>query len=172
MTVPGIRRVMVSGAIALSVLVAGCGGAASTGSSQRAGFTAAQLCALVTQSEMSATLGSQVGAGVASGVNAPSCTWSGPTPKNAGATIAGESASDVDGSIPFGLQGLQNPKVEPVKGLGDAAYLASANGLPNADLSMRKGSNGIEVTVAWVGISQGEQIAAEEAIAKAAAGRM
>jgi len=140
------------------------GGGAETGM----GFTAAELCALVTPAEVGGALGRSVGAGVPSGVNAPSCSWQ--ASDASGATIAANSPGSV-GQIPFGLQGKEGAHVTAVKGLGDAAFFAAAASGPNAELDIRKGSRAITITVAVAddNFDQAAQEAAEQAIGTAAA---
>jgi len=154
------------------LLLAAC--ASSSASSEESqtgmGFTAAQLCALVTPGQVGAAIGRSVPAGVPSGVNAPSCTW---TASDAGAaTIAATSPGSV-GQIPFGLQGKSGAKVTSIPNLGDAAFFASAGAdFPQAELDMKKGSRAVTITAAWSGVTLAQQEAAELAIAKAAVARM
>jgi len=157
-------------AVALAIALGACGSSSTAGSSS-SGLTAAQLCALVTQAEMSAALGAQVGVGVPSGVNAPSCTWQS-ADSRAGATIARIEPSDV-GKIPFGLQGLSDPKAIPISDLGDAAFFATSDDLPNSELDFKKGSNAIDITAAVATAhTQAQQQAEEKAIALAAVKRL
>jgi hypothetical protein len=145
--------------------VGGC--ATSTSGSSDAnglGFTANQLCALVTTADVSSALGVSVGTGVGSGVNAPACVWQG---AGAGATIAAIPVSSV-GQVPFGMQGLDNHRATPVSGLGDAAYFAAAGDIPNAELDIKKGGRAIDITVGVSGFTQTQQEAAEQAIGVAA----
>jgi hypothetical protein len=129
------------------------------------GFTAPQLCALVTTAEVSGALGVAVGTGVGSGVNAPACVWQGDG--GAGATIAADDPSSV-GQVPFGMQGLDNHRATPVSGLGDAAYFAAAGDVPDAELDIKKGGKAITITVNVAGFTQAQQEAAELAIGVAA----
>lgn len=135
------------------------------------GFTADQLCALVTQAEVGAAVGVSVGVGVPSGVNAPACDWH--DSNGSGATVAASGPSSV-GQIPFGLQGVSGAHVTAVPGLGDAAFFASGAFGPTAELDIRKGGRAITITVgvADPNFNQAQQEAAELAIGKAAAGRM
>ena len=136
------------------------------------GFTAADLCALVTQAQMSAALGNAVGAGVPSGVNAPSCTWQNTTDPGASATIAA-SSPDTVGQIPYALQNMPSPGVTAVNGLGDAAYFAAGLGT-TAELDIRKGGRAITITVGSTdpNYTQAQQEAAELAIGTSAARNM
>jgi hypothetical protein len=129
------------------------------------GFTAGQLCALVTSADVSSALAVTVGAGVGSGVNAPSCTWSGAG--GAGATIAADDPGSV-GQVPFGLQGLENHRATAVSGLGDAAFFAAAGDVPDAELDIKKGGRAITITAAALAFTQAQQEAAEQAIGVAA----
>ena len=129
------------------------------------GFTASQLCALVSSADVSGALGVTVGAGIGSGVNAPACVWSGAG--GGGATIAADDPSSV-GQIPFGLQGLDNHRATAVSGLGDAAFFAEAGTVPDAELDIKKGGRAITITVAVSGFTQAQQEAAEQAIGVAA----
>ncbi len=139
--------------------------AASDGQSSGPGFTAAQLCALVTSADVSAAVGVSVGPGVGSGVNAPACTWQGEG--GAGVAIAADDPGSV-GQIPFGLQGLDNHRATPVSGLGDAAYFAAAGDAPDAELDIKKGGKAITITVGVSAFTQAQQEAAEQAIGVAA----
>jgi hypothetical protein len=134
------------------------------------GFTADALCALVTSDDVGAAIGSSVPAGVPSGVNAPSCTW---TASNAaGATIAADDPGSV-GQIPFGLQGKTGAHVTQVPNLGDAAYFAAAGSGPESELDISKGGRAITITVGIPGVlDQGPIQAAELAIGTAAAKNM
>lgn len=147
--------------------------AASPAGSQQPGlgFTADGLCALVTPADVSAALGTSVGAGVPSGVNAPSCTWQ--AADASGATIAANDPGSV-GQIPFGLQGVPGAHVTAVNGVGDAAFFASGATGATAELDIRKGGRAITITVAIAdpNFSQAQQEAAELAIGKAAAAKM
>ena len=155
------------------LLVAACSPSGSTPASQQAGngFAAADLCALVTQAQVSAAVGGSVGAGVPSGVNAPSCTWQDST--GAGATIAATGPGSV-GQIPYGLQNISGAHVTAVNGLGDAAFFAAGATGPTAELDIRKGGRAITITVGSndPGFTQAQQEAAELAIGTAAAGNM
>lgn len=164
-------------AVLLVVMLAACGSSASTSppadsAAPGAGFTADQLCALVSQSAMAAALGNAVDAGVGSGVNAPSCTWQGNGDSSASATIAA-TAPDTVGQLPFGLQGLENAHTTAVPGLGDAAFFAAGNGT-TSELDIRKGSHAVTITVGSTdpNYTQAQQQAAELAIGKAAVGGM
>ncbi len=178
--------------IAGALLLAGCGasgtpvgdsstpaGGASAATppaaSQQAGsgFTAAGLCALVSQAQVSAAVGNAVGAGVPSGVNAPSCTWQDSTGTGAGATIAASGPETV-GQIPYGLQNMPSPHVTAVNGVGDAAFFASAATGATAELDIRKGGRAITITVGSIdpNYTQAQQEAAELAIGTAAARNM
>ena len=151
--------------IATVLTVGGCASSTSGGGDTNGlGFTANQLCALVSTSDVTAALGVSVGAGVGSGVNAPACVWQG---TDAGATIAAIPVSSV-GQIPFGMQGLDNHRATPVSGLGDAAFFAAAGDLPNAELDIKKGGRAIDITLAVRGFTQAQQEAAEQAIGVAA----
>ncbi len=178
--------------IAGALLLAGCGasgtpvgdsstpagGASSStpsAASQQAGsgFTAAGLCALVSQAQVSAAVGNAVGAGVPSGVNAPSCTWQDSTGTGASATIAASGPETV-GQIPYGLQNMPSPHVTAVNGVGDAAFFASAATGATAELDIRKGGRAITITVGSIdpNYTQAQQEAAELAIGTAAARNM
>ena len=162
-------------ALAAAVLIgAACGSGGSTGGGQTtgAGFTAAELCALVSQAEVSAATGAAMGAGVPSGVNAPSCTWQ--AADSTGATIAATSPASV-GTIPFGLQGKEGAHVTAVPNLGDKAFFAAGGGdFPNAELDIAKGGRAVTITVGLKGdgVTQAQQEAAELAIGKAAVAKM
>ena len=134
------------------------------------GFTAAQLCALATPAQVGAAIGRSVPAGVPSGVNAPSCTW---TASDAGgATIAATDVASV-GKLPFGLQGKEGAHVTAIPHLGDAAYYAAPGGdFPEAELDMKKGSRAVTITASWPSATLGQQEAGELAIAEAAAAHM
>jgi hypothetical protein len=173
------------GVIAGALLLAGCSasstpaGAASSSTpssaSQQAGsgFTAADLCALVSQAEVSAAVGNAVGAGVPSGVNAPSCTWQDSTGTGASATIAA-SGPDTVGQIPFGLQGIAGAHVTAASGVGDAAFFAAGATGTTAELDIKKGPRAITITVGSTdpNFTQAQQEAAELAIGTAAAENM
>jgi hypothetical protein len=170
-SLPAMKDSIVTAAKATLVVLALGACASSTSDSGQTstgmGFTAAQLCALATTAEVSAALGAPVDTGVGSGVNAPSCTWSG---SGAGATIAASEPSSV-GQVPFGLQGLDNHRATAVSGLGDAAFFAAAGDLPDAELDIRKGGRAITITAAVTGITQAAQEAAEQAIGTVAVKR-
>lgn len=163
-----------------TLVVCGCGGStpaatvqsSATGESSSAGFTAADLCALATPAEVGAALGGTVGAGVPSGVNAPSCSWQ-DSGSSSGATIAATDPGAV-GQIPFGLQNVNGSHVTAVSGLGDAAFFASGATGTTAELDIRMGGRAITITVGLSdpNATQAQQEAAELAIGKAAAGRM
>ena len=71
-----------------------CGSSSqSSGTTTGLGFTAAQLCALATPAQVGGAIGRSVPAGVPSGVNAPSCTWT--ASDGGGATIAATVPSAV-----------------------------------------------------------------------------
>jgi hypothetical protein len=156
-------------AATVTLLVLALGGCASSSSSSGQttgmGFTAAQLCGLVSTADVGSALGVTVGAGVGSGVNAPACVWSGAG--GAGATIAADDPSSV-GQVPFGLQGLDNHRATKVSGLGDAAFFAAAGDVPDAELDIKKGNRAITITVGVSGFTQAQQEAAEQAIGVAA----
>jgi hypothetical protein len=160
-------------AVALLATLAACGSPAATptGTSSAQGglgFTADQLCALVSAADIAAAVGGPVGDGVPSGVNAPSCTWQSSDAK-LGVTIAASGASTV-GQIPFGLQGISGAHVTAVPNLGDAAFFAAGASGPNSELDIRKGDRAITITVGISGnFDQGVQQAAELAIGTAAA---
>jgi hypothetical protein len=177
------------GVVAAALLLAGCSASGTpaagsstpgggTGSSTPpaasqqtgTGFTAAELCALVSQEQVSAAVGNAVGAGVPSGVNAPSCSWQDGTGTGASATIAAGDPGAV-GQIPYGLQNMPSPHVTAVNGVGDAAYFASAASGTTAELDIRKGARAITITVGSVDpdYTQAQQEAAELAIGTAAA---
>jgi hypothetical protein len=162
-------------AIGIALALGACTSTSSSGSGQTTtgmGFTAAQLCGLVTTAEMSAALGTTVGDGVGSGVNAPACVWQSQTATEAGATIAADDPTTV-GQIPFGLQNLTDPHVTAVSGLGDAAFFAAANIGLDAELDIKKGGRAITITVGFSASStQAAQEAAEMAIGVAAAKRL
>lgn len=164
---------ILGGAILL-LIVAGCGSSSASSDQGQTGmgFTAAQLCALATPAEVGAALGRTVPAGVPSGVNAPSCTWT--AGDASGATIAATSPASV-GQLPFGLQGKSGAHVTAIPNLGDAAFYAAGGGdFPQAELDMKKGGRAVTITAAIAGgtMTQGQQEAAELAIAKAAVSRM
>jgi hypothetical protein len=145
--------------------------AGSTSAQTGLGFTADQLCALVTVADVSSAVGATVGAGVPSGVNAPSCTWQSSDSK-AAATIAA-SGADTVGQIPFGLQGISGAHVTAVPNLGDAAFFAAGATGPTSELDIRKGNRAITITVGVSGqFDQSIQQASELAIGKAAAANM
>jgi hypothetical protein len=173
--VRGLRR------IALMPLVlaglAACGSpvsttpAGATSAPNGLGYTADQLCSLVSVADISAAVGTTVGAGVPSGVNAPSCTWQS-SDSSVGVTIAASGAGDV-GKIPFGLQGISGAHVTAVPNVGDAAFFAAGGTGPTSELDIRKGSFAITITVGIGGnLDQGVQQAAELAIGTAAAQHM
>jgi len=151
----------------------GCGAPAATPAGTASGqtgggFTADQLCALVTVDDINAATGGSVDAGVPSGVNAPSCTWQTGDSK-IGVTIAASSPSSV-GQIPFGLQGIAGAHVTAVPNLGDSAFFAAGGTGPNSELDISKGGRAITITVGIGGnFDQGVQQAAELAIGTAAA---
>jgi hypothetical protein len=152
----------------LFVLALGACASSTSSSGQSAtgmGFTASQLCGLVSSADVSGALGVTVAAGVGSGVNAPACIWS--AASGAGATIAADDPSSV-GQIPFGLQGLDNHRATAVSGLGDAAFFAAAGDVPDAELDIKKGGRAITITVGVSGFTQAQQEAAEQAIGVAA----
>jgi hypothetical protein len=160
--------IMTAAAATVFILALGACASPTSSSGQTTtgmGFTAAQLCGLVSSADVSGALGVTVGAGEGSGVNAPACIWSGAG--GAGATIAASDPSSV-GQVPFGLQGLDNHRATAVSGLGDAAFFAAADDIPDAELDIKKGGRAITITVAASGISQAQQEAAEQAIGVAA----
>jgi hypothetical protein len=157
------HSILVAATATLLVLTLGACASSTSSSGQTStgmGFTAAQLCALANNAEVSAALGAPVDTGVGSGVNAPACVWTG---AGAGATIAATDPGSV-GQIPFGLQGLDNHRATAVSGLGDAAFFAAAGDFPDAELDIKKGGRAITITVAVSGITQAQQEAAEQAI--------
>jgi hypothetical protein len=162
--------------MALVVLGAGCTSSSPSTNGQPTGFgfTAQALCALVTQADMSAAVGTSVGAGVPDGVNAPSCTWQSSDSK-VGATIAAADPSSV-GQIPFGLQGISGAHVTAVSNVGDAAFFASgaSNVGPDAELDIKKGGRAITITEGSTSNpnSQSVQEAVELTIGTAAAKNM
>ena len=156
----------------LVFLAAGCGSSSASSDNNQTGmgFTAAALCALATPAEVGAAIGGRsVPAGVPSGVNAPSCTW---TASDAGgATIAATAPSTV-GQVPFGLQGKAGAHATAIPNLGDAAFFAGAGDFPQTELDVKKGGRALTITASWPGVTEPQQEAAELAIAKAAVGRM
>ena len=168
------------GALALVTVLAACSSSSTPaptatsggggGGGGGLGFTADALCALVTPDVVGGAIGSPVGAGVPSGVNAPSCTW---TASNAaGATIAATDPGSV-GQIPFGLQGIAGAHVTQVPNLGDSAYFAAAGSGPESELDISKGGRAITITVGIPNVfDQGTVQAAELAIGTAAATNM
>jgi hypothetical protein len=156
----------------LLVAVSSCGSSSASGNSGGSGmgFTAAELCALATPVQVGAAIGRSVPAGVPSGVNAPSCTW---TASDAGgATIAASHVSSV-GQIPFGLQGKEGAHVTAIPNLGDAAdYAAPGGDFPEAELDMKKGGRALTITASWPSVTLAQQEAAELAIAQAAVSHM
>jgi hypothetical protein len=160
-----------AGAVVLLV-VAGCGApSASTDQGQGGlGFTAAQLCALATPAQVGAAIGRSVPAGVPSGVNAPSCTW---TASDAGAATIAASDTGSVGKVPFGLQGVSGSHVTAIPNLGDAAFYAEPGGdFPEAELDVKKGGRALTITAAWPSVTKSQQEAAELAIAQAAVAHM
>ena len=159
--------------VTLILLTAACGASSSAGSTETGnGFTGAQLCALATAAEVGAALGRTVPAGVPSGVNAPSCTWT--ADDASGATIAATDTGSV-GKLPYGLQNVSGAHVTAIPNLGDAAFFASGgDDSPTAELDMKKGGRAVTITAAIAGgtMTQAQQEAVEKAIATAAAGRM
>lgn len=165
--------------VGIALVVAACSSGSSPSSASPAGssgqtglgFTAAGLCALVTQDEVSAALGTTVGAGVPSGVNAPSCTWQ--ADDGSGATIAATDPGSV-GQIPFGLQGISGAHVTAVAGLGDKAYFAAGATGTTAELDIAKGNRAVTITVGLAdpNTTQAQQEGAEQAIGSAAAPNM
>lgn len=158
---------------ALAIAATGCGSSSDAGNAQTQtgmGFTAAQLCALVSPSDVGAAIGRSVPAGVPSGVNAPSCTW---TASDAGgATIAASDPGSV-GKLPFGLQGKEGAHVTAIDQLGDAAFFAAPGAdFPEAELDMKKGGRAVTITASWPAVTLAEQEAAELAIAKVAVTHM
>jgi hypothetical protein len=160
------------------LLVAACGSSTASpttpaGAANGSGFSAADLCALVTQAEVSAAVGNAVAAGVPSGVNAPSCSWQDTTGAGASVTIAATSP-DLVGQLPYGLQNMPNPHVTAVSGVGDAAFFASAATGATAEFDMRKGGRAITITVGSTdpNYTQAQQEGAEQAVGTAAAKRM
>lgn len=159
------------------LLVAACGSASSAtatpaGQQAGSGFTAADLCALVTQAQVAAAVGNAVGAGVPSGVNAPSCTWQDVTDPGASAGIAA-TGPDTVGQVPYALQNMPSPHVTAVNGLGDAAFFAAGIGT-TAELDIRKGGRAITIGVGSTdpNYTQAQQEAAELAIGTVAAKNM
>ena len=169
-----IRSVRALSLVTMLLLATACASSSTSsgGTQSSQGFTAAELCALATPAEVSAALGRTVQAGVPSGVNAPSCTW---TAADASAvTIAATDPASV-GKLPFGLQGNSGAKVTPIPNLGDAAFFAAPGGdLPEAELDMTKGGRAITITggVAGGNMTQAQQEAIEKAVATDAAPRM
>jgi len=161
------RHSIAAAAAGLLLLALGACASSSSSNGQTSGlgFTATQLCALVSTADVSTALGVSVETGVGSGVNAPACIWQGAG--GAGATIAATEPSSV-GQVPFGMQGLDNHRASPVSGLGDAAYFAAAGDIPNAELDIKKGGKAITITVGVSGFTQAQQEAAEKAIGVAA----
>ena len=161
------------GIAVMVVLVGACGSSSASGDTGTTGmgFTAADLCKLATPAEVGAAIGHSVPAGVPSGVNAPSCTWT--ADDASGATIAATGTGTV-GQIPYGLQGISGAHVTPIPHLGDAAFFAAGGTGPTAELDMKKGGRAVTITVGIAGgtMTQEQQEAAELAIATAAAGRM
>lgn len=135
------------------------------------GFTADALCALASSADVSAALGTTVGAGVPSGVNAPSCSWQ--AADASGATIAASDPASV-GQLPFGLQGNSGSHVTAVPNVGDAAFFAAGATGTTAELDIRKGGRAITITIALAdpNTTQAQQEAAELAIGKVAAAKM
>lgn len=174
-----VRGALSTAAVA-ALLVAACSGSSSASASATAsdqqtglGFTAADLCALVSQADVGTAVGNAVAAGVPSGVNAPSCTWQGSTDTGASLTIAANGPETV-GQIPYGLQNMPGPHVTAVSGVGDAAFFASAATGPTAELDIRKGGRAITITVGSTdpNYTQAQQEAAELAIGTLAAKHM
>jgi hypothetical protein len=162
------------GLAVIVVVVGACGSSSASNDTGTIGmgFTAAQLCALATSMEVGAAIGRTVPAGVPTGVNAPACVWT--ADDGSGATIAATDPGSV-GKIPFGLQGVSGAHVTPIPHLGDAAFFASGgSNLSPAELDMKKGGRAVTITAGIAGgnMTQGQQEAAELAIATAAAGRM
>ena len=159
--------------VAVLLVTGACGSSSSSsGGGSGLGFTAAQLCALVTPDQVGAALGRSVPAGVPSGVNAPSCTWT--AGDASGATIAATDPGSV-GKIPFGLQGKEGAHVTAIPNLGDAAFFAAPGGdFPEAELDLKKGGRAITITASVAGgtLTQGQQEAIEQAIATAAVAHM
>ena len=157
-------------------LGAGCSSSSSSGGQPTTGlgFTGDELCALVSQADVSAAVGTQVGPGVPSGVNAPSCSWQS-ADSMVGATIAASDPNGV-GQIPFGLQGKPGAHVTAIANLGDAAFFASGASGPTAELDMRKGARAVTITVGnsrdSMTYTQAQQEASELAIAKVAVTKM
>jgi len=167
-----------STALAAGFLVAACGSSSASPTApadqaSASGFSAADLCALVTPAEVSAALGNAVAAGVPSGVNAPSCTWQGSTGTGASLTIAATSPDSV-GQLPFGLQNVPSPRLTAVSGIGDAAFFASGATGATAEFDVRKGNRAVTITVGSTdpNYTQQQQEAAEQAVGAAAAARM
>jgi hypothetical protein len=162
----GWHRSAIVPLVLLAVAACGSPTAAPTGTPSvqtGLGFTADQLCALVSAADIGSAVGTTVQAGVPSGVNAPSCTWQSSDAK-VGVTIAATSPSTV-GQIPFGLQGVSGAHVTAVPNLGDAAFFAAGASGPTSELDISKGGRAITITVGIGGnFDQGVQQAAELAI--------
>lgn len=169
-----LRRGTIVGLLAVALAACGTPAATPAGSASSqtgGGFTADQLCALVTAADIGSAVGTAVQAGVPSGVNAPSCTWQ-DTDSKVGVTIAA-SSPDTVGQIPFGLQGISGAHVTAVPNLGDAAFFAAGGSGPTSELDISKGGRAITITVGISGnIDQGVQQAAELAIGTAAASKL
>jgi hypothetical protein len=169
--ITSLRRVAAMPVLIVALAACGSPTATPTGSASvqtGLGFTADQLCALVSAADVSAALGGPVGDGVPSGVNAPSCTWQSGDAK-LGVTIAA-SGPDTVGQIPFGLQGISGAHVTAVPNVGDAAFFAAGGSGPNSELDIKKGGRAITITVGISGnFDQGVQQAAELAIGTVAA---
>ena len=157
--------------LALALAATACGSSSETADTHTGnGFTAAQLCALVSPEQVGAAIGRSVPAGVPSGVNAPSCTWT--AADAGGATIAATDPGSV-GKLPFGLQGKEGAHVTAIPQLGDAAFFAAPGAdFPEAELDMKKGGRAVTITASWPAVTLTEQEAAELAIAQVAATHM
>ncbi len=145
----------------LALSLAGCHTSPST--ADQSNSPATNPCFLLTSAQVGAALGVSVGAGVESGVNAPSCNWQSADGSATAVLNYPEDTSQVCTITPA-LQGDTAIKLVHVSGLGTAACYTEL-GTIQAMLDVSKGSKAFSIGAGLANGSQQQSEAAEKALA-------
>lgn len=137
-----------------------------------AALAAGDACTLITDAQVSSTLGAPTDPGARIGNLATSCQWIGKgkyATLTANNTIAGKTALE---RFEPGKRGLPGITVEPVSGVGDDAYYVYFSGTSRAGLGLvvKKGNSAFEVRVYGFEIDKGKPVA--KALAQIIAGKL
>ncbi|MFZ0641324.1 MAG: hypothetical protein WA020_16565 [Candidatus Acidiferrales bacterium] len=119
----------------------------------RTAVAAPDLCALLTQTQVTAVLGASVGTGQSMGTTLKSCTWS-----ELGGGFSGKKAYIAPVSVEmFNVsKSVSMLTITPVANLGEDAYYSSTHSGQGLTLRVKKGSNAFGLRV------QGGKLSADQ----------